>query len=112
MVSFGEAYTAKVYFKGVNGTYKKRPVLIVDDSEEGLITFAEITGTKPSVPPKYYDRFKVEIVDWQSVGLNEQSWVKCHKGNLHRVSKDRMIHRIGRVGNEVMEEVLTKIINQ
>lgn len=112
MVSFGETYTAEVYFKGTSGKSKRRPVLIVDDTEDGVITFTEITSSKPKDPPGYYDGFKVEITDWQSAGLEEPSWAKCHKGNVHRAPKDRIIKRIGSVNNEVMTNVLTKIVNQ
>lgn len=112
MVNFGETHTAEVYFKGTSGTHKRRPVLIVDDSEEGLITFAEITSTEPDDPPKYFDRFKVEIKDWKVAGLDRRSWVKCHRENVHRVSKDRMIKKIGKVESQVMSDVLDKIVNQ
>ena len=114
MIVFGELYLAKVYYKGTTGPYKERPVLIVDDSEyeTGLITFAELTGTEPNNPPKYFDKFKVEIHDWKTTGLDEQSWVKCYIGNIHRVHKSRMLKKIGAVNLGVMTEVLEKIINQ
>lgn len=107
LVSFGELYLAKVYYKGAKGSYKDRPVLIVDDSEEDLVTFAELT-TKP---PKYFGTFKVEVYNWKTAGLDKQSWVKCYIGNIHRVHKSRMFNKIGLVNPNVITEVLEKIIN-
>ena len=76
LVNFGEIHLAKVYYRGTSVPYQERPVLIVDDSEETLVTIAEITSIKPNEQPKYFDRFKVEIVNWQAVGLSEPFWVK------------------------------------
>lgn len=112
MVIFGELYLAKVYFKGTKGPFKQRPVLIVDDTEENLITFAEITSIEPTDPPKYYDNFKVEIPDWQAAGLKKISWVKCYKGNIHRVQRNKVLKKIGSVDLKVMTEVLEIIVNQ
>lgn len=111
MPKFGELHTANMYYKGNSGTYKRRPVLIIDDSEEELITIAEITSEEPNSPPKYFDSFKVEILDWNAAGLEKQSWVKCYKGNVHRVPKDRAIRYIGVVDDSTMVSVLDKIYN-
>jgi hypothetical protein len=64
-------YLVKVYFQGTSGSFKKRPILIIDDSEAPLVTFAEITSQGPGDPPKYFDSFKEELKTWQSFGLDK-----------------------------------------
>ncbi len=112
MANFGELHTAYVYFKGTEGDFKTRPVLIIDDSEEALITFAEISSVEPNIPPKYFDSFKIEIIEWSQAGLNEHSWVKCHKGNIHRVPKDRVGKYIGIVDDESLLRIIDRIVSQ
>lgn len=111
LTKFGELHTANVYYRGTDGTFKRRPVLIVDDSEEELIIIAEITSEGPNEPPKYFDKFKVEILDWKTAGLDKPSWVKCYIENVHRVLKDRVVKYIGVVEDSTMVSVLDKIYN-
>ncbi len=101
MPQFGELYTAIVYFQGNADNAKSRPVLVVDDTEEKLITIAEVTSKEPKYPPKYFDNFKVEISDWEIAGLKYPSWVKCYKGNVHRISRDRALKYIGTVDSRL-----------
>ena len=100
---------ANIYYKGQEGEAKRRPVLIIDDSEDDLLTIAEITSVEPNDPPKTFDLFKVEIADWKAAGLDKPSWVKCYKTNVHRVPKDRLIKFIGEVEDLTMLNVLEKI---
>lgn len=110
MGKFKDVHLAKVYYKGQEGEAKRRPVLIIDDSEDHLLTIAEITSVEPYNPPKKHDAFKVEILDWKSAGLDKPSWVKCYKTNVHRVSKDRLIKFVGEVDDLTMLNVLEKIV--
>ena len=112
LTNFAELHTARVYFKGNDGDNKIRPVLIIDDSEDDLITIAEITSEEPKNPPKYFDNFKVEITGWLAAGLDKRSWVKCHESTVHRVPKDRVVKYIGVVEDNVIIEVLGKITNK
>ncbi|PIC72911.1 type II toxin-antitoxin system PemK/MazF family toxin [Sporosarcina sp. P17b] len=106
MGKFKDIYLAKVYYKGQEGHAKRRPVLIIDDSENNLVTIAEITSAEPNDPPKTYDVFKVEILDWKAAGLDKPSWVKCYKTNVHRVPKDRLIKFIGEADDLTILNVL------
>lgn len=112
MAKFGDIYIAKVYFKGQAGQSKRRPVLIVDDSEDNLFTIAEITSVEPNDPPKTYDLFKIDIPDWKVAGLDRQSWVKCHKSNIHRVPRNRLINFVGEVGERTMLDILDRIYEE
>lgn len=112
LIEVGHLFTVKLYYSGTSGQYKVRPVLIVDNSDYPMVTIAEITTTKPNIPPKYFDRFKVEVKDWRTTGLREQSWVKCYRGNVHRVNRNRLKKRIGSVNEETLINVLNTIVNQ
>lgn len=112
LIEAGDLFTAKLYYRGTSGPYKIRPVLVVDDSSFPMVTLAEITTTEPNIPPKYFDRFKIEVKDWKTAGLHEQSWVKCYLGNVHRVHRNRLNKRIGSVNEETLIDVLITILNQ
>ena len=83
MPDSGDVYTATIYFKGLSGNCKIRPVLVLNDLKNGWYTIAEITSVAPKNPPGYYDLFKEAIIKWQECGLDEPSYVKCNNNNIH-----------------------------
>lgn len=111
MPNIGDIYKVKVFFKGTSGPYKVRPVLIVDeDSENGLFTIAELTSVEPKNPPGRFDAYKQKLEDWGSAGLDEETYVKCFKGNIHRVQDYRLFEFIGSVTSDDITNIFTKII--
>lgn len=111
MAKFAELHIAKVYYKGNDEKFKLKPVLVIDDSEEGLCTIAEVTSEEPD-KNKYFETFKIEIPEWQSIGLDKKSWVKCHPENVRRIPISRIANCIGRITSKTMINVLSKVTNQ
>lgn len=72
----------------------------------------EITSIEPNNPPQYFDNFKMELTNWKVFGLNAPSWVKCYRGNIHRVPNGKLIKRLGSVDSQTLADVLHRIINQ
>ena len=90
-----DIYTAKIYFNGRAGAGKLRPVVILNDFSNGWYTVVEITSISPKDPPSHFDSFKEPIIKWQECGLDESSWVKCHKSNRHNIESERLHKNIG-----------------
>ncbi len=104
-----DIYLMKVYFKGVSGDYKIRPVLVIDyDDELQLYTIVEVTTVPPKSPPGYYDKFKEPINDWQKSGLDDPSFVKCK--NIHRAEQKRLVKRLGSLNAADFKGIIEKII--
>jgi mRNA interferase MazF len=106
--SIQDIYLMRVYFKGVSGDFKVRPVLIIDFDEELLLfTIVEITSVPQKIPPGHYDKFKEPITNWQESGLDEPSYVKCT--NIHRVEPKRLHKKIGSLNTLDFNNIIEKI---
>lgn len=110
MAQIGDIYSVKMYYKGTKGPFKFRPVLIIEDEDSRICTIVEITTTEPEEPPKHYDQYKVFFEDWATSGLNEKSWAKCNKTNIHKVKRDRLRKRLGEASNQDLFNIITKIV--
>ncbi|WP_077212374.1 type II toxin-antitoxin system PemK/MazF family toxin [Bacillus dakarensis] len=108
MAKVGDVYKVRIYFKGKSGTNKPRPVLIIDQDEE-YFTIVELTSVEPKEPPGYFDNCKQKIVDWVRAGLDEESYAKCHKGNIHRVEESRLFEYLGTLTANDLINVLEKV---
>ena len=64
-----DIYLVKIYYKGQTGTFKTRPVLLINNLANDWVTIAEITSVPPKLPPSYYDKFKEPIINWIDCGL-------------------------------------------
>ena len=107
--SIQDVYLMRVYFKGVSGDFKVRPVLLIDfDEELQLFTIVEITSVPPKMPPGYYDKFKEPVTNWEESGLDEPSYVKCK--NIHRVDPTRLLKKIGSLNTIDFDNIIEKII--
>lgn len=111
MPGIGDIYIAIIYYKGLSGNSKPRPVLVLNDLGEGYYTIAEITSVPPKNPPSYFDDFKVPIAKWQECGLDEASFVKCNNNNIHNVEGIRLHQYIGSISpvdfNHIIDKILT-----
>lgn len=76
--------------------------------EDNTYVIAEITKTKPKIPPTYYDQFKEPIEKWKQAGLHEKSYVKTHK--LHRIESDKLINRIGKTDTTDFNNIIERVI--
>ncbi|MDD2402175.1 MAG: type II toxin-antitoxin system PemK/MazF family toxin [Clostridia bacterium] len=108
MPDIGDIYTAIIYFKGHSRNFKVRPVLVLNDLNNGWYTIAEITSISPKNPPGYYDLYKEPILNWQECGLNEPSFVKCK--NIHNVEEIRLHNKIGTMNYNDFINIVDKIL--
>lgn len=98
-INFNSNHRVKSNLKSVNG------ILNDKDNKEFLHSVAkELHRVLKDNSHLYF------FTRWDKV--DEPSWVKCHRENVHRVSRDRMIHRIGTVDSQLMTDVLDKIVNK
>ena len=101
-----DVYKAKIYYRGTDGPYKTRPVLVLNDNGY-MCTIAEITTDEPDDPPTYYDQFKEEIVDWKLAKLKRKSYVKCK--NVHNVVGLELNQQIGVMTDKDFEKIVDRI---
>lgn len=112
MPNIRDIYTARVYYRGHSGNNKPRPVLIINTLQNDMFTIAEITSVSPKDPPSYFDRFKEPILKWQQCGLDQESWVKCFKGNIHNVDGSRLHQHIGSMDVEDFNNAVMNIFTK
>lgn len=109
MHEIGDVCLVRIYYKGTEGQSKLRPVLIFNaDEESNLVSIVEITSIPPKNPPTFYDRFKEQIMDWNTCGLNQSSYVKCK--NIHRIDRSRLIQKIGTIEEDDFIRIIEKIV--
>lgn len=108
MADIGDVYTGFIYFKGNTGDHKDRPFLIIDYVDE-LYTIVEITSVEPKNPPGYFDTCKQYLEDWSVAGLEDPSWAKCHKNNIHRIDEIRFHKYLGSVTSDDFFTIFKKI---
>ncbi|MFA6808921.1 MAG: hypothetical protein WCR27_08000 [Eubacteriales bacterium] len=104
-----DVYTAIIYYKGLKGDKKLRPVVIINMIDSKRCTIAEITSVPPKDPPNYFARFKEPILKWQECGLDKASWVKCFKENIHNINVNRLHQYIGTMNYQDFINVVKNI---
>ncbi len=109
MPKIGDIYTVIIYYKGQSGNNKQRPVIITNTLNNGEYTIAEITSIPPKDPPIHHDKFKEPIVLWQECGLDQPSWVKCHKGNVHNIAGSRLHQYVGAMDSHDFQNAVMNI---
>jgi len=102
-----DIYLVRIYYKGQSGTFKSRPVLILNTFSNGWVTIAEITSVPPRQPPSYYDKYKEPIVKWTRYGLTEPSFLKCK--NIHNIKESRLSCKIGTFDEDEFINIIDKI---
>lgn len=108
MPDIKDIYYVEIFFEGISGRSKVRPVLIINKLNNGKYTIVEITSVSPRKPPKGYDIYKEEITNWYSYGLKKLSFVKCT--NVINVRPIRFLNKIGIMYDEEFENIVNKII--
>jgi len=102
-----DIYLVRIYFKGQSGTFKTRPVLILNNLSDGWVTIAEITSVPPKQPPSHYDKFKEPILKWAECGLTNPSFIKCK--NIHNIEISRLFQKIGIMDDDEFINIIEKI---
>ncbi|GAB6174415.1 hypothetical protein JCM15765_38930 [Paradesulfitobacterium aromaticivorans] len=72
----GEIFWLDVGYQDLPGESKVRPTIIVDEDEQDLLLLVATTSVPPDDPPKYFDQFKIPILNWRKSGLPKPSWVQ------------------------------------
>jgi len=102
-----DIYIVRIYYKGQSGTFKSRPILILNNLGNGWVTIAEITSVPPKQPPSYYDKYKEPIIKWAKYGLTELSFIKCK--NIHNIEESRLYRKIGTIDEDEFINIIDKI---
>jgi mRNA interferase MazF len=99
----GDIYWIEVGYEGSPEESKIRPAVIVGEEFRALLILVATTSVPPNDPPKYFDQFKIPILNWRKAGLLKPSWVlslnliRLTKGQLSKLVKEDDF--IGRMSN-------------
>jgi len=99
---FGEIVLVKFPFTD-NLTFKKRPALVIKDTQDGDIIVCRITS-KP-----YDTLYDIELKDWSKCGLQFPSVIRIHK--IAALEINTIDKKLGAIGNDVKTDVI-KVIGQ
>ncbi|MEA4900479.1 type II toxin-antitoxin system PemK/MazF family toxin [Desulfitobacterium sp.] len=77
--SIGEIYWIEVGYEDSPEESKVRPAIIVSEEDGAILILVATTSVPPHDPPKYYDQFKIPILNWRKAGLLKPSWVQGYK---------------------------------
>lgn len=110
-IQTGDIYVVHYEYQEDPTRFKIRPglVILTETTSETLISVLQITGVPPSEPPKYFDRYKVPIVNWRSSGLKKQSWVRTHM--IQTVDNFALGKYVGSLGHHDLESIINAINN-
>jgi mRNA-degrading endonuclease toxin of MazEF toxin-antitoxin module len=110
LTHIGNIHLARIYYRGRSGASKIRPVVVIrEQGNRGLYTIIEVTSVAPKQHPGFFDRYKEKVGHRGSTGLVEESYVKCHHDNIHRVKEYRLHKRLGRIEQEDVHRILLRI---
>lgn len=56
---------------------KRRPVIIIDDEDPENYRVVSTTNKPRHIPLKWYDEFRIPILNWRKDGFNKQSWCRA-----------------------------------
>lgn len=59
------------------GESKRRPVIIIDDSDPDNYRVVSTTSQPRHNPLKWYDEFRIPILNWQKDGFERPSWCRA-----------------------------------
>jgi mRNA interferase MazF len=103
---FGEIVLIKFPFTD-NQSFKKRPALVIKDTNDGDVIVARITS-------KFYNTiYDLEIKEWSKNGLKLPSVIRVHK--LAALEKNLIGIRLGVIDKAAklqVEQIFREIINQ
>lgn len=77
-INIGDIYEVDVAFTDIPHRSKVRPVMIIGIEDE-YITIVIITTKGPNNPPKFFDRFRLPVVDWSYANLDKPSYFRVNK---------------------------------
>jgi mRNA interferase MazF len=95
-LNFGDVVLLKFPFTD-NKNYKKRPGLLIKDSEDGDIIVCRITSQS------YHTKYDILINDWQNSGLKLPSTLRVHK--IATLEKEMVVLVMGKLNNIIKAEV-------
>jgi len=93
---FGEIVLIKFPFTD-NLTFKKRPALIIKDTNDGDVIVCRITSKL------YNTEYDIALKNWDQYGLKLPSVIRVHK--IASIEKDMIDVKLGDVSNSIKFEV-------
>lgn len=77
--TLGDIFWLHIRYQDIPGESKIRPAIIVDLVNNDLLLLVATTSVPPNDPPKYFDQFKIPILNWRRSGLMKPSWAQGSK---------------------------------
>ena len=97
--SIGDIYWIEVGYEDSPEESKVRPAIIISEEDGTLLILVATTSVPPHDPPKYYDQFKIPILNWRKAGLLKPSWVQGYKLiPLMKADLSKLVKRDGFIG--------------
>jgi mRNA interferase MazF len=100
--SFGEVVVLPFSYTDLQSE-KRRPALVLLDSDDGDILVARITSKKNVSP------FDIPIQSWREIGLIVPSFIRMHK--LMTIEKNLIIKSLGYLSSSDLEQARTVFNN-
>ncbi|WP_045576108.1 type II toxin-antitoxin system PemK/MazF family toxin [Desulfosporosinus sp. I2] len=72
----GTIFWLNIGYQDIPAESKIRPAIIVGLGNKNLLILVATTSVPPNDPPKYFDQFKIPILNWRRSGLLKPSWVQ------------------------------------
>jgi mRNA interferase MazF len=113
----GEIYWIEVGYEDFPDESKIRPAVIVGEEDRSLLILVATTSVPPNDPPKYFDQFKIPVLNWRKAGLLKPSWVQGYKlirltrEDLRNLNKDNFIGRMSELDFNYLIAEIERIHN-
>lgn len=78
-LEIGDIFYLEIAYEDDPSQSKKRPVIIIDESEDGIFLLVSTTSKPRNNTLTFHDRYKIPILNWQKSGLKKPSWCKAKR---------------------------------
>lgn len=104
----GDVFLAEVKYEDKPSIAKTRPVIVIDVHDDQITVLAvSITSQGVNRPPRYFDKYKLFIEEWEKCGLNKKSYAKVNQ--LHIFTKKALKRYIGSLTDHDLEKVILAV---
>lgn len=101
----GTVFWLEIEYEDDPSVSKRRPVIVIDETEDEVVILISTTSQGPKEPPKTYDNYKIPILNWRLAGLKKPSWgLGLRLLSLSKSSLQSTVERQDYIGNLIVED--------
>jgi mRNA interferase MazF len=112
MFGVGSVWWLEVEYEDISDS-KVRPAIILEKTKDAIYFLVTTTTKAPGDPPSFYDKFKIPIINWRKIPLDQASYalsrrlIKLSESDLKNTIKEN--DYIGQMSLPDLQWLVTEI---